>query len=159
MTSLESMLSKLSPLGLYDLGEGTAVRHELAAYSEGLDILFDCLEELEREYFPQTASHFGLDEREKLCGRVHSELSVEQRRRRLIEQEQNGQNYLTADAFRSLILAMGAERVYVFENTAGTNKLLVRIVDELSDSEKSELKEKVKNAAPAFLECEIRGLE
>ena len=78
MTSYESMRSKLLPLGLYRLAQGDVTDSELKAYAEGLDILFDALDEMERESFIPTAQSYGLSEREKFIFKETPELTVEE---------------------------------------------------------------------------------
>ncbi len=60
MDVLTMLREKLDGCGLYDLQQGTVVYAELAAYAAGLQMIYDQLEELERELFITTAEDRGL---------------------------------------------------------------------------------------------------
>ena len=65
MTSLESMINKLKPLGVYNLNSDSLVYAELSAFAVGIDILRDELDELLREAFVKTAESFGIENLER----------------------------------------------------------------------------------------------
>ena len=52
------MKQKLMPLGLYDLEGQSEVLCELKAYAEGLDLLFEYIDELFRENYIATAESY-----------------------------------------------------------------------------------------------------
>ncbi len=89
MGSFDSMKNKLAPLGVYSLEDGSTTVCELKAYSEGLDPLFNRLEEFERESFIATAETYGLSERERFSDKEKPDLTVEQRRALLTGLEQD----------------------------------------------------------------------
>ncbi|MCD8025632.1 MAG: hypothetical protein LUF33_01500 [Clostridiales bacterium] len=68
MDSFTSMKSKLLPLGLYTIEDGSNLYAELKAYAAGLDSVFENLDTMLREYFIDTAQTYGITEREKLIG-------------------------------------------------------------------------------------------
>lgn len=84
MTSLESMIKKLKPLGLYKL-ENSNIYNEICAYSIVLDNVLNELDYMLKESFVQTAQDYGLELREKIFGSINSQITVEKRRQMLID--------------------------------------------------------------------------
>lgn len=68
MDILQAMKDKLSPLGLYDLSEGTLVSAELECFAEELQRVSDELDGLLQERFVSTASGRGLEVYEDMMG-------------------------------------------------------------------------------------------
>ena len=68
MDILQIMKDKLSPLGLYDLSQGTLVSAELECCADELQRINDELEELLRERFVSTATGRGLEAYEDMTG-------------------------------------------------------------------------------------------
>lgn len=88
MSSFESMKAKLESTGIYSVTEASNISKELKAYAEGLDIVFDELEIMERECFIETAESYGLSERERFVGVDRSGEALEKRRELLETAEQ-----------------------------------------------------------------------
>lgn len=107
--SLSSMIEKLSPLGIYDLREGSIVYAELAAFSVGLDILKESLNELLKEGFINTAQNYGIENTERLVGSVREDLDLAKRREMLIERLSFGSGDFTPDGFKKMLIFMGVE--------------------------------------------------
>ena len=84
MDVLTMLREKLDGCGLYDLQQGTVVYAELAAYAAGLQMIYDQLEELERELFITTAEDRGLEVYEKMLGAYNTDSSLQGRRNSLI---------------------------------------------------------------------------
>ena len=93
------MKSKLIATGLYTLEDSSNTSEELKAFAQELDIIFDTLDEMTREYFIATAQSYGIIERERFIGKERSELPTEQRREMLIIQEQMMGNSCSKGAF------------------------------------------------------------
>ena len=89
MSSYNSMKSKLIATGLYTLEDSSNTSEELKAFAQELDIIFDTLDEMTREYFIATAQSYGIIERERFIGKERSELPTEQRREMLIDVKGN----------------------------------------------------------------------
>ena len=107
MSSLESMIKKLSPLGVYSLKEGSVVYAELAAFSEGLDILRENLETLLKESFIATAEDYGLKIPERLVGNVRSDLPLSKRREMLNERLSLNITDFTPEGFEKMLRILG----------------------------------------------------
>ncbi len=70
----------LSPLGVYDLGDGSVNGAELYALGEALDRTARRLETVERESVAATAEEEGLDRREALFARRPAAVTAQARR-------------------------------------------------------------------------------
>ena len=64
MSEFQIMRNILSSTGIYDVSQGSELYAEIMAYSEGLDMLFDEVNEMLRECFVNTAENYGLTYRE-----------------------------------------------------------------------------------------------
>lgn len=85
MSTLDSMIQKLTPLGIYNLKEGSINFAELAAFSQGLDLLRDSLKSLLRENFISTAETYGIENLERMVGSVQDDLPLKKRREMLTQ--------------------------------------------------------------------------
>ena len=88
MDSYTSMVKKLTDTKLYSVRTGGRTYAELKAFAAGLDLLFNELDEMLKEYFIDTAQSYGLTERERFTGAVRDDLSIEKRRELLKIREQ-----------------------------------------------------------------------
>jgi len=150
MGSFDSMKSKLAPLGVYSLEEGGTVCCELGAYAEGLDPLFDELDEMERESFIATAESYGLSEREKFIDREKPQLTTERRRELLITQEKSSSGDASAAGFRQFLSDCGLQNFRVDELPA-LKRIVININDVLNEGEKTLIGSKIAMASPAHL--------
>jgi len=78
---MDSMLSKLMPLGLYSLERTTAAYKELKVYSTFLDEVEGEIDNLFNELMVTTATDYGIFMWEQLWGVARDDLTPEQRRR------------------------------------------------------------------------------
>lgn len=119
----------LSPLGLYDLSEGTRNGSELAALGAALDSVSALLDTVERESLLATAETEGLGRREALFARKPQAATAAARRAAIAALLRIGEDSLTPDAVndtltgcgiraRALEKADGGLRV-IFPGTAG----------------------------------------
>lgn len=109
MSTLQSMIKKLSPLRVYDLREESCVYAELSAFAAGLDVLRDTLEELLKEGFVMTAEGFGLSLSEEITGSPREDLSLEQRREMISQRQSLGNGDFTLEGIQKVLKAMGVE--------------------------------------------------
>ena len=107
--TLESMINKLSPLEVYDLGEDSMVYAELAAFSVALDVQRNMISCLLREGFISTAESFGIETEEKLSGAVRDDLPLEKRRGMLIERRSLSVHDFTLRGLEKILSFMGVE--------------------------------------------------
>lgn len=147
MNSYNSMKSKLAPLGLYSLEQGSAVDCELMAYAEGLDALFDTLDEMTDEAFIPTATGYGITEREQFSGRERADLSLEKRREALLAKERSFDPDKSIDGFKKLIESYGLKN-YTLDVNPSRCRIELRIKDELSAGEMAMLRESIINTIP-----------
>ena len=97
------MRNKLVATGLYTLDSNSNTSEELKAFAQELDVMFDMLDEMTREYFIATSQSYGITERERFIGKERSELPTEQRREMLLVQEQMMGNNCSKDAFELML--------------------------------------------------------
>ena len=153
MDALTSLREKLRPLGLYALDGNGVVDAELAAYAEGLDLLYEEMEELARECFVQTAESYGLESRERMAGALRPELSLAARREMLLYRGAVTSNDFTRESIERALVAAGF-RASVTEY-GGNQNLYVNCLELLDASITAE--EAMAAAAeflPAHLGCD-----
>lgn len=154
MKSLVSMKQKLEPLGLYDLSGSGEVDCELKAYAEGLDTLFDTLDELQRENFIQTAESYGLSRRESFEIRERAELPVQERRDSLMYYERTVITGLTDSEFAEFL-----ERIGLTDYTLSVNhsrgSMNLSIADSKTDGEKALIEKQIRAEIPTHMRLDI----
>ena len=150
MSSSDSMKSKLAPLGVYTLETRGTVDRELSAYAEGLDPLFDELDEMERESLIPTAEDWGLSEREKFIDREKPQLTPARRRELLIMQEKSASGDASAAGFRQYLSDCGLQSFRVDEFPS-RERIAIYINDVLNEGEKTLIGSKIAMAAPVHL--------
>ena len=154
MKSLVSMKQKLEPLGLYDLSGSGEVDCELKAYAEGLDTLFDTLDELQREYFIQTAESFGLSRRESFEIRERAELPVQERRDSLMYFERTVMTGLTDSEFAEFLERIGLTD-YTLTVNHSRGSMNLRIADSKTDGEKALIEKQIRAEIPTHMRLDI----
>lgn len=115
MSSYDSMKTKLEPVGLYSISEGSNISNELKAYAEGIDPLFEDLDVMTRECFIDTAETYGITQRENFTGKERSDYTLEQRREMLRLQEQNMGSKCNKAAFEDKMRSFGVYDFYFYE--------------------------------------------
>ncbi len=126
----------LRPLEIYSLSGDTLVDIELKAYAEGLNILQQELETLEKEAFISTASSYGLALRESLTGRVKDLVDVESRRDMLLYRSSITSNDFTKEDIENALISCGID-AQISENFDG-NSIYVScsaLMDEFNSQE------------------------
>lgn len=149
MDSFISMKNKLEPLGLYDLeGSGETVC-ELKAYAEGLNVLFDTLAELEREYYIPTAESFGLSRRESFVNRETPDLSVQERRDSLLYLEKSVGD-ITDSGFEEFLGRIGLND-YTVSIDRTRAKIDIAVSDQKTDGERAWIAKRIRAEIPAHM--------
>lgn len=154
MSSLESMIKKLSPLGVYNLSENTMVYAELAAFSIGLDMLRENLDTLLKENFVATAEDFGLKNTERLLGNVRDDLMLSERREMLKERLSLNVADFTLAGFEKMLKILGT--LGVIEEYPKTQRIVLNLAgEEYSEAEREWIVSQAKALLPAHLVSDI----
>lgn len=154
MDSFTSMKSKLLPLGLYTIEDGSNLYAELKAYAAGLDSVFENLDTMLREYFIDTAQTYGITEREKLIGAQRDEYTLEKRREMLKNTEQTVGLACTCSAFVKILESYGLSDFTMTENFS-EQTVSITVADSLSDEEKAWIEERAEADFPSHLKVEF----
>lgn len=85
MSEFQIMRDILSSTGIYDVSQGSDLYAEIMAYSEGLNMLFDEVNEMLRECFVSTAESYGLTYRENWIKKYNLDRTVSGRRNSIIK--------------------------------------------------------------------------
>lgn len=113
----------LSPLGVYDLGDGSVNGAELYALGEALDRTARRLETVERESVAATAEEEGLDRREALFARRPAAVTAQERRDAVAALLQIDGDSLTPSAIHRAIQGCGI-RAKALEMDAGRLRVI-----------------------------------
>lgn len=150
MNSLDSMTKKLENTKIYAVKPGGRNYAEIKAFSVGLDMIFNELDEMLREYYIDTAQSYGLTERERFTGAVRDDLSIEKRRELLKTREQTNEKFCTPEAFNKILQGYGLGGFELIENPQ-ENALTVKIYDALDEQNKVWVNKMIENDFPAHL--------
>ena len=150
MNSLDSMTKKLENTKIYAVKPGGRNYAEIKAFSVGLDMIFNELDEMLREYFIDTAQSYGITERERFTGAVRDDLSIEKRRELLKTREQTNEKFCTPEAFNKILQGYGLGGFELIENPQ-ENALIVKIYDALDEQNKAWVNKMIENDFPAHL--------
>lgn len=154
MDSLTSMTEKLKGTRIHKVKPGGRNYAELKAFSAGLDLLFNLLDEMLVEYFIDTALSYGLYERERFTGAVRDDLSTQKRRELLKIREQTNEKFCTPESFNKIMTGYGLNSFEIVENPS-ENALTVKIHDTLSETNKAWVEKMIENDFPAHLEVTV----
>lgn len=150
MNSLDSMTKKLENTKIYAVKPGGRNYAEIKAFSVGLDMIFNELDEMLREYYIDTAQSYGLTERERFTGAVRDDLRIEKRRELLKTREQTNEKFCTPEAFNKILQGYGLGGFELIENPQ-KNALTVKIYDALDEQNKAWVNKMIENDFPAHL--------
>ena len=150
MNSLDSMTKKLENTKIYAVKPGGRNYAEIKAFSVGLDMIFNELDEMLREYYIDTAQSYGLTERERFTGAVRDDLSIEKRRELLKIREQTNEEFCTPEGFNKILEGYGLGGFELIENPQ-KNALTVKIYDALDVQNKARVNKMIENDFPAHL--------
>ncbi len=142
----QSMLEKLRGIGLYACDGQSLVEAELAAYAQGLELVSEALWELEQESFVATASGYGLELRERLCGGLRDFLPLSSRREMLQYRMAVTVNDYHARSLEKALLAAG---VRASISDMSDRSVYVNVLGLVGDRQKTQAE--VQAAAAEFL--------
>ena len=148
------MKQKLMPLGLYDLEGQSEVLCELKAYAEGLDLLFEYIDELFRENYIATAESYGLSRREEIISREHPEQTASQRREALIYFEKTVKTTLNDDDFAEFLENIGVTD-YTININQRQQEFGITINESKTAAEKALLEKRIRAETPAHMTCKF----
>ncbi len=154
MHPLISMMNKLSPLGIYDLSDGTNIKNELQAYAQALYAHRQNMEELLREAFISSSESYGLEIREKVIGDVKSSYSTEKRREMLTLRKGFNESDFTKESLKKFLRSFGVSDYSIIEvPTQGT--ISVCVGGSYPDSEAKWIENQIKRILPAHLDAYV----
>lgn len=151
MSEFDIISQRLSETGVYDCRNGTLIYAELMAYAEGLDLIFDELEELSREAFPLSAEGEGLIFFGRLFGVPLFTTSISARKKSIRTLLSFTDKTITPTDMLKL------PDVYGLHGSVGDNAgyIVFNIQETLTQNEKTEVAEDMNRFAPAFTEISI----
>lgn len=121
------MMTILGDTGLYRLTDESFIAGELSAYAAGLSLVYDALEELQRERFLTTAGDRGLRLIESITGRELETAGMEERRTMLLYRLAITQNDFTCAKIGQALTAAGIE-ASVSEDIDGIYVNVIRLL-------------------------------
>lgn len=148
------MKTKLVATGLYLDSDNSNTAEEIRAFAQGIDLLFDKLDEMTREYFICTAESYGITVREKFIGKERSEYSAEQRREMLLIQEQIIGSGCSKGDFELMLRGVGLSDFTITESFT-TQAVTVTINDTLEEATKQMIEKKILAEFPAHLDVTV----
>lgn len=153
MDALQSMCEKMNKIGIYSLDEDSFVYQELAAYAEGLNILYDAFDELSRECFVSTAEDYGLTIKEEILNKLNLDNSIEGRRKAILAaiSVTNIDNQVSDYEKYSRIFNVSGQ----FVEDLANNKIVFQCTDSLTAARKSLLEEQMKEYMPCWCYFEV----
>lgn len=137
MTILENMVKHLIPLQLYKLDkENTNVYKELSVYANAFEQGVAEANMLLKEMLITTAEDYGLSQREKIWGLPRTELTIEERRKAIIERFCINYSDCTLKAMQNFLISLGVQgkitevpskyRIYIYVENGSTFSISVR---------------------------------
>lgn len=152
MNILNSMTAKLKPIGLYCLNGSSLIDAELEAYAEGMNLIYEGIEELKNEVFIPTAVDYGLSLREQAFGPKKENLAVEDRRSMLLYRSAVTVNDYTRESMERAMIATGL-RISMSEKIAD-KELYINYIESLGAySTQVEIIAAANEFLPAHLVC------
>lgn len=154
MTALESMINKLSPLGVYNLNSDTVIYAELAAFAVGLDVYRESLETLLRECFVATAESYGIENRELAVGKPREDLLLEKRREMLFNRLSFSAGDFTPEGLKKALSFIGIDGTVSEQPEA--QRISIFVADgEYPLAEREWISAQIKGILPAHLEWDV----
>lgn len=144
----------LRPLGIYKLDGNTLVDFELEAYAEGLNIINEALDTLEREAFIITAETYGITNREIICGKIKISRLLNERRDMLMYRNSISSKDFTKTGIQRALVSVGLQSS-INENLDGESIYIncFSIIDDLWSN--SEIEAAAEKFLPAHLIVEF----
>ena len=107
MDKLIKLINYHSPIGLYNITEGSNIYRELSVYAEELERLEEEVYEVQRESFVSSAKTWGLSSLEQLFGSVRDELDTDFRRSMLTSRFSLQNKDFTPEALEKILQIAG----------------------------------------------------
>lgn len=155
MSEFQRMSDILSATGLYNAERNSLLFAELKAYAEGLDMVFDELEEMLRECFVETAESYGLTMRETWLKRYNPDRTLETRRNAIKSALSVSQSDYTYSGMRKIRDSFNLHGD--FNAYTSPMKVTFTCTDTLTNTQKNTLEKQMKRFMPCWLEFEFIG--
>ena len=155
MSEFQRMSDILSATGLYNAERNSLLFAELKAYAEGLDMVFDELEEMLRECFVETAESYGLTMRETWLKRYNPDRTLETRRNAIKSALSVSQSVYTYSGMRKIRDSFNLHGD--FNAYTSPMKVTFTCTDTLTNTQKNTLEKQMKRFMPCWLEFEFIG--
>lgn len=154
MSTFDKLTKIHSSMGVYRITEGSNIGNELRAYSAGLDILADALEELQRECFITTAESYGIRRRELMFGAVREDLPVETRRNMLLTRYSFGSDDFTPEGINKILKLLGIEALV--QEFPSVNRVTIDVITTgLTKGQRNWIRSQIAELFPAHLEMDV----
>ena len=124
MSALNEMIDMLSPLGIYSLSRTSLVYKELKVYAYAFLSITQYINSILREAFVSSAENDGLALKEQLFGSERPDLTVSERRERLITLLSLCSDDFTEDDIRNQLLLSGISNGFTADAQNETFALL-----------------------------------
>ncbi len=154
MTSFESIATKLAPMGIYNLEEGSNIYTEISAYCSALDCHRKNIDEALRECFISSAESYGLDNREKIIGGIRTDYPLEDRRKMLVLRKSMGENDFTLAGLKKLLDSIGVYD-YRIEEIYELNEIAINIFGSYTPEDEAWITNQINLMVPAHLACDV----
>lgn len=154
MNALQSMRTKLSPLGIYNLTQSSNIYKELSAYAAAFDKHRENLDNLLKECFISSAEDYGIEIREKAIGDLKNNYTLEKRREMLSLRNSINENDFTFSSLVKFIRCMGITSCTISENPANS-LIIIRVVNTFSESDKRWILNQLYLFLPSHLKAEV----
>ena len=153
MSEFQKMSDRLSETGLYEVSSNSLIYAELKAYSEGLDMFFNELDEMLRECFVETAESYGLTMRESWLKRYNPDRTTASRRNAIIKALSVCQTDYTFEGMRKIRDSFNLNGN--FYSYTSPLKVTFECTDTLTNSQKNILSNQMKKFMPCWLDFEL----
>lgn len=150
--AFETMKKALEKTGLYNVSDNN-IYFELMAYACEIERLNNELSKMLCECFVDTASGYGLSERESVIGNVRSDIDVEKRREMLTLRERINSSCFTLEKIKEALTSFGLEFQLYEYPTLGT--VVVDTIGTYTVKEKAWIRSQVKKIMPAHLYVQV----
>ncbi len=147
-----SMVEALAPLSLYNFGD-TNISYELEAYALVLDEINTQLSRMLKECFIETASDYGLSNREIVIGAVRDDLSVTKRRNMLRLRESITSSSFTLSEIKKSLESFGLQSVIYEYPSLFT--VVIEAVGSYSSAQQAWIRAQVEKIMPAHISVQV----
>ncbi|MBQ4129707.1 MAG: DUF2313 domain-containing protein [Ruminococcus sp.] len=142
-----SMKEALSPLSLYSF-ENSNISYELQTYSDEINRLNKKTLEMLFECFIDTASTYGIENREIIIGALRDDLTLQKRRQMLNLRESIDQKSFTVEQINKSLKSFSLENFKVYEYPK-TYTIVVDALGSYTDAQKAWIRSQILKIMPA----------